>query len=94
VGEFLIFKGAFPLAPWAAAVALLGLLATAVFLITMMQKMFHGPLQARPFADLRPAEWIIVAPAVALMFGLGIWPDLILKFTNATVASFAAQLAN
>lgn len=94
VGEFLIFKGAFPLAPWAAAIALLGLLGTAVFLITMMQRIFHGPLQVRPFADLRPGEWMIVAPAVALMFVLGIWPDLILKFTNATVASFAAQLAN
>lgn len=94
VGEFLIFKGAFPLAPWAAAIALLGLLATAVFLITMMQRMFHGPLQARPFADLRAGEWLIVAPAIALMFALGLWPNLILKFTNATVASLAAQLAN
>jgi NADH-quinone oxidoreductase subunit M len=93
VGEFLIFKGAFPLAPWAAALALLGLLATAVFLITLMQRVFHGPLQTT-FADLRPAEWMIVAPAIALMFALGIWPNLILNFTNATVANFAAQLAN
>jgi NADH-quinone oxidoreductase subunit M len=94
VGEFLIFKGAFPLAPWAAAIALLGLLATAVFLITMMQRMFHGPSQERPFADLRAGEWLIVAPAIALMFALGLWPNLILKFTNVTVAAFAAQLAN
>lgn len=94
VGEFLIFKGAFPLAPWAAAIALLGLLGTAVFLITMMQRMFHGPLQERPFMDLRTGEWLIVAPATALMFALGLWPNLILKFTNATVARFAAQLAN
>ena len=93
VGEFLIFKGAFPLAPWAAAIALLGLLATAVFLITMMQRVFHGPLE-RPFADLRAGEWMIVAPAIALMFALGIWPNLILKYTNATVANFVTQLAN
>jgi len=93
VGEFLIFKGAFPLAPWEAALALLGLLATAVFLITMMQRVFHGPLQ-KPFVDLRPGEWMIVAPAIALMFGLGICPNLILKFTNTTVANFAALLAN
>jgi NADH-quinone oxidoreductase subunit M len=93
VGEFLIFKGAFPLAPWAIALALLGLLATAVFLITLMQRVFHGPSQTT-FADLRPGEWLIVAPAIALMFALGIWPNLILKFTNATVTNFAAQLAN
>jgi len=93
VGEFLIFKGAFPLAPWAAGIALLGLLATAVFLMTMMQRVFHGPLQ-RPIADLRAGEWMIVAPAIALMFMLGLWPNIILKLTNATVANFAAQLAN
>jgi NADH-quinone oxidoreductase subunit M len=93
VGEFLIFKGAFPLAPWAAAVALLGLLATAVFLLTMMQRVFHGPLQ-RPMADLRAGEWIVVAPAIALMFALGLWPNVLLKLTNATVANFAALLAN
>ena len=93
VGEFLIFKGAFPLAPWAAALALLGLLATAVFLITMMQRVFHGPLQ-RPMADLQISEWLIVGPAVALMFLLGLWPNLILNFTNATIANFAAQLTN
>jgi NADH-quinone oxidoreductase subunit M len=93
VGEFLIFKGAFPLAPWAAGVAVLGLLATAVFLLTMMQRVFHGPLQ-RQFADLRAGEWMVVAPAIALMFALGLCPNIILKFTNATVANFAALLAN
>ena len=93
VGEFLIFKGAFPLAPWASAIAVLGLLATAVFLLTLMQQVFHGPLQ-RPMADLRAGEWMIVAPAIVLMFALGLWPNIILKFTNATVANFAAQLAN
>jgi NADH-quinone oxidoreductase subunit M len=93
VGEFLIFKGAFPLAPWAAALALLGLLGTAVFLVTMMQRVFHGTLQ-KPFADLRPGEWMIVAPAITLMFALGLWPNLILNFTNTTVANFAALLAN
>ena len=43
-GEFLIFKGAFPLAPWAASLSLLGLLMTAVFLLTVIQKVFSGPL--------------------------------------------------
>lgn len=43
VGEFLIFRGVFGLAPWAAAVACLGLLATALFLLTFWQRVFHGP---------------------------------------------------
>jgi NADH-quinone oxidoreductase subunit M len=59
-----------------------------------MQRVLHGPLQTNTFTDLRPGEWMIVAPAIALMFALGIWPNLILNFTHATIASFAAQLAN
>ena len=46
-GEFLIFKGVFPLSWWAAALALLGLLMTAVFLLTLLQRVFSGPLRER-----------------------------------------------
>src|SRR5207247_8409594 len=47
VGEFLIFKGAFPLAPWATALSAAGLLLTAIFLLTLMQRVFHGPLNEK-----------------------------------------------
>lgn len=94
VGEFLIFKGTFPLAPWAASLAVLGLLATAIFLITLMQRIFHGPLDERwaTFPDLRPHEWMIVAPAIALMFLIGTYPKAILAFTNHTVQQMVGYL--
>ena len=94
VGEFLIFKGVFPLAGWAAALSLLGLLATAIFLITLMQRIFHGPLAERwsAFPDLRAHEWLVVAPAIALMFLIGIYPKAILGFTNSTVQQMVARL--
>lgn len=40
-GEFLIFKGVFPLTWWAAALALIGLLMTAVFLLTILQRVLR-----------------------------------------------------
>jgi NADH-quinone oxidoreductase subunit M len=91
VGEFLIFKGAFALAPAAAAAALPGLLLTAVFLLTLMQRVFHGPLEPRwaGLADLTWRERLGVAPAVAVIFVLGIWPQGLLHFTNATVVALA-----
>lgn len=91
VGEFLIFKGTFALVPWAAAAAVPGLLLTAVFLLTLMQRVFHGPLEPRWTAlpDLTWRERLALAPAVALMFALGLWPQLVLTFTNATVVSLA-----
>ncbi len=94
VGEFLIFKGVFPLAAWATALSTLGLLVTAVFILTVIQRVFNGPLNEKwsAFGDLTPVERAIVLPAIALMFVLGIYPQLALGTVNATVVQLVAQL--
>ena len=94
VGEFLIFKGVFPLAAWATALSTLGLLVTAVFILTVLQRVFNGPLNEKwsAFGDLTPGERAIVAPAIGLMFVFGIYPQLALGAVNATVVQLVAQL--
>ena len=94
VGEFLIFKGAFALVPWAAALSALGLLVAAVFLLTLVQRIFHGPLNERwsGFADLTSKERLIVAPALALTFGLGVWPQAVIGWINATTGGVVTLL--
>jgi len=84
VGEFLIFNGVFGLLPWAAAVSLLGLLLTAVFLLRVIRKLFHGPLPAglAQWTDLSAAEKWLFAPAVALIVIPGLWPQVLLQFIN------------
>ena len=47
VGEFLIFKGSFPLVTWATALSVIGLLVTAVFILGILQRVFSGPLNER-----------------------------------------------
>jgi len=93
-GEFLIFKGAFPLAPWAASLSLLGLLMTAVFLLTVIQKVFSGPLNERWSAmpDLTTREILLVAPVLVLMLVLGLDPQLIAGPIHATVMQWAGQV--
>jgi len=87
IGEFLIFKGVFPLVTWAAAFSTLGLLVTAVFLLSIMQKVWSGPAGTRShqFLDLTTGERWVAFPAVALMFVLGLWPQLVLGMVNSTV---------
>jgi NADH-quinone oxidoreductase subunit M len=94
VGEFLIFKGVFPLAGWAAAVSVLGLLLTAVFILTVVQRVFHGPLNEKwsGFGDLTLGERAVVLPAVVLMFVLGIYPQLMIGFFNSTVLQMVQSL--
>jgi NADH-quinone oxidoreductase subunit M len=94
VGEFLIFKGALPLATWATALSTLGLLVSAIFLLTILQKVFSGPLNEKwaTFADLAPRERLIVLPAIALMFALGIYPQALIGTVNATVMGLVEHL--
>lgn len=94
VGEFLIFKGTFPLANWAAALSVIGLLVTAVFILTLLQRVFNGPLNEkwRGFADLTLGERIVVLPAMVLMFVLGIYPQLAIDIFNATTLQMVEQL--
>jgi NADH-quinone oxidoreductase subunit M len=94
VGEFLILKGAFSLAAWATALATLGLLATAIFLLTVLQKVFSGPVkEGHAWVDLTVAERLTVAPMIGLMFVLGIAPQLLLQVTNPTVTQMLAAIA-
>jgi NADH-quinone oxidoreductase subunit M len=88
-GEFLIFRGVFPLTWWAAALALLGLLVTAVFLLTIMERVFSGPLHERwaGMPDLSVAERCMFAPAIVLMFVVGLYPQLISGMLHAAVIS-------
>jgi len=94
IGEFLIFKGAFPLAGWAASISVIGLLVTAIFLLTILQRVFSGPLAPKwaGFADLTGRERLIVLPVIALIFVLGIYPQVMLQFINPTVVKMVAGL--
>ena len=94
VGEFLIFRGVFGLAPWAAALGCLGLFATAWFLLTFWQRVFHGPVGAAVagFRDLSALEVVTLAPTIALMFVLGVWPQLLVGLINPLVTAWATHL--
>jgi NADH-quinone oxidoreductase subunit M len=94
IGEFLIFKGAFPLATWATTLSVLGLLVTAIFILTILQRVFHGPLNDKwsHLPDLSATEQVLIAPALALMLALGIYPQALLGVVNGTVIQMVQHL--
>jgi NADH-quinone oxidoreductase subunit M len=93
VGEFLIFRGVFPLAWVAATVSVLGLLVTAAVILTVIQKVFWGPVAVHcaNFRDLHYGERLALAPLIGLMFLLGILPQLIVDSVNPTVMNLLAH---
>jgi NADH-quinone oxidoreductase subunit M len=84
VGEFLMFSGVFAIRPIFAAVSLLGLLLTAVFLLRMIRVVFLGPLRPsfEAVRDLGFTERLVSAAAVMLIGFLGVFPGVLLHFSN------------
>jgi NADH-quinone oxidoreductase subunit M len=86
-GEFLIFKGALHLATKSALLSIPGLLLTAIFLLTILQRVFSGPLPGKwsGWPDLTLRERLTVLPVMALIFALGLFPQLLTGVANPAV---------
>jgi NADH-quinone oxidoreductase subunit M len=95
IGEFLIFKGSFAVAASFTAVAVIGLLVTAIAFARAMQALFSGPLakSCSAFPDLLRSEKLVVVPITLLMFAIGIAPQFVLNIFNTTVVQMARLLS-
>jgi NADH-quinone oxidoreductase subunit M len=95
IGEFLIFKGAFSLAAIPTAIAVLGLLFTAITFLRAMQLLFSGPLSnsCAAFPDLMRREKFVIVPMTLLMFAVGIAPQLLFNIFNGAVVQMTRLFA-
>jgi NADH-quinone oxidoreductase subunit M len=93
VGEFLIFRGVFALSWVAAGISVLGLLVTAAVILTVILKVFTGPVPERwvEFPDLHGGERLGMAPVIGLMFLLGLVPQIVIERVNPTVQYLLAH---
>ena len=93
VSEFLIFRGVFPLSWISATVSVLGLLITAIVLLTVIQKVFSGPVPERwtQFPDMHSSERMALAPVLGLMLLIGLVPAIVLNTVNPTVQNLLAH---
>jgi NADH-quinone oxidoreductase subunit M len=82
VGEFLTLLGAFLSHRVYAVLATGGVILGAVYLLWAYQRMWHGPLEQdenRGLPDLTGREWAILAPLVAAIVVLGLFPRPVLE---------------
>jgi NADH-quinone oxidoreductase subunit M len=91
IGEFLIFKGSFAIAAAFTAIAVIGLLVTAIVFVRAMQSLFSGPLAetCNAFPDLLRGEKLVIVPVTLLMLAIGIAPQFLFNIFNTTVAQMA-----
>jgi NADH-quinone oxidoreductase subunit M len=91
VGEFLILLGTFKSHPAIAAVAALGVILGAVYMLWMFKRVFFGEEsalvqdQSHPLKDLNYREILVLSPLIVLVFWMGIFPNQFLNFTNKSL---------
>jgi len=90
VGEFLILLGTFHTRPVLAACAVSGVVLGAVYMLWMYQRVIFGPL-ANPanerLADLSGRERLVLAPILALIIVMGVYPRPFLRITEASIVT-------
>ncbi len=89
VGEFFILLGAFETNPLAAILGTGGVVGAAIYLLWAYQRTFHGPVTSdanRVLKDLTPRERLVLAPLVALIVLIGVWPQPFLERMEPAVA--------
>ena len=81
VGEFLVLNGSFLTRRWWAVVAAAGVILAALYLLWAYQRVFHGEVDDdnKGFAELTWREGAVLAPLLALIVFLGIYPKPMLE---------------
>jgi NADH-quinone oxidoreductase subunit M len=91
VAEFLVILGAFQFNGFVAAATMLVVIASAVYMLWMFQRVFFtvpSDWMRRWWPNLRDLnrnEWIALAPLVVLVVGLGVYPGPVLELFAAPV---------
>ena len=82
VGEFLVLLGTFFTYRWWVVPAAFGIVLAAVYLLWAYQRVFHGEPSVeanRTLPDLHPRETLMLAPLVASIVFIGVYPNPFLE---------------
>ena len=88
VSEFMVVRGAWPVYTVITAIATLGLLMTGAYILKGIQKVLHGPVNQRWAGhrlEISRREVIAIAPLLALMLVIGVWPAWLVSVINAAI---------
>jgi NADH-quinone oxidoreductase subunit M len=88
VGEFLVLAGTFVWSQFATALAALGVILAAAYILWLMQRVVFGTPSAAHRAhllDLNARETATLVPLIVLVFALGIFPNPLLSRMHASV---------
>jgi NADH-quinone oxidoreductase subunit M len=89
VSEFMVVRGAWPIFTLYTALSMIGLLITGAYILKGIMHALHGPMNDKWVGhslEISRREALAIAPLMALMLVIGIWPAWIVQVINQTVA--------
>ncbi|MFD9795933.1 NADH-quinone oxidoreductase subunit M [Streptomyces sp. NPDC059070] len=87
VSEFLVLVGTFSRYPAIGVIATLGIVLAALYVLVLYQRTMTGPVKAevQGMPDLKVRELLVVAPLIALLVFLGVYPKPLTDIVNPAV---------
>ncbi|MFI9049502.1 NADH-quinone oxidoreductase subunit M [Streptomyces sp. NPDC053427] len=87
ISEFLVLVGTFSRYPVIGIIATLGIVLAALYVLVLYQRTMTGPVkdEVRSMPDLRARELLVVAPLIALLLFLGVYPKPLTDIVNPAV---------
>jgi NADH-quinone oxidoreductase subunit M len=95
VSEFLVLIGFFGAEGWWAVIPTLGVVAAAIYLLWAYQQVFQGELVTPAGSSISDLDWrerSLLAPLLAIMVVLGVYPKLVLDRILPSVVHLLAHL--
>lgn len=91
VGEFLIIFGAFQKYPVLALLGVLGVILSAVYMLSMYQRVVFGGIKKeenKKIRDVNIREWAYMIPVLAMIIFIGIYPGPFLRKMETSVKQY------
>ncbi|HOX20082.1 MAG TPA: NADH-quinone oxidoreductase subunit M [Gemmatimonadales bacterium] len=95
VGEFLVLLGSFGRFPWATGIATTGVIFAAAYLLWALQRIIFNKLdkpENESLTDLTPRELAVLAPLLAGIVWLGLYPAPVLRRMEPTSRQFVESV--
>ena len=95
VGEFLALVGAYKANSWVAAVATIGIILGAAYMLYLYRRVAFGTsdnADAAAMPDLNAREWIMLAPIAAATLWMGVYPESFLAPMRKDVGTLLQRI--
>ncbi len=93
ISEFLMLNGIFDFNKWYAAFAVLGVVLSAVYMLTMVQKTFFGKINevVEKAQKMSVVQYAVLCLLVGAILFLGIYPEPVIHLTQSTVTNVLSR---